>query len=88
MFGLNIYTKGPSLCQVKSVVYSVVCSVCDERHKVDTSQKHLGRYIGQTSRTLAERAAEHLAGLTLSGPGGGRILPLFLKMQITQEPLH
>ena len=28
------------------------------------------------------------ATLTLSGPGGGRILPLFLKMQITQEPLH
>ena len=26
--------------------------------------------------------------LTLSGPGGGRILHLFMKMQITQEPLH
>ena len=59
----NPDTKGPSLCQVKSVVYSVVCSLCDERHKVDMSQKHLGRYIGQTSRTLAERSAEHLAGL-------------------------
>ena len=29
-----------------------------------------------------------LEPLTLSGPGGGRILHLFMKMQITQEPLH
>ena len=28
------------------------------------------------------------AVLTLSGPRGGRILQLFMKMQITQEPLH
>ena len=55
--------KGPSLCQVKSVVYECVCTLCDQNHKLDPSSKHLGRYIGQTSRTLSERATEHLAGL-------------------------
>ena len=55
--------KKPTLCQVKSVVYMCVCSLCDEAHKLDPSVRHKGRYIGQTSRTLAERANEHLAGL-------------------------
>ena len=59
----NTECKGPTLCQVKSVVYMGVCTICDQKHKANPSSKHLGRYIGQTSRTLAERAGEHLAGL-------------------------
>ena len=32
--------KGPALCQVKSVVYMVVFTICDESHKCDRSARH------------------------------------------------
>ena len=51
--------KGPSLCGVKSVVYSSICLECDAEHKKNPNVKHKGIYIGQTYRTLAERALEH-----------------------------
>ena len=52
--------KGPSMCMVSNVVYESVCSICDDKHKIDKSP-HEGRYIGETSRTLFERATEHHA---------------------------
>jgi len=51
--------KGPTLCQLKSVVYMATCSLCDSAHALDPNTPHQGRYVGETSRTLAERAAEH-----------------------------
>ena len=59
----NTDCKGPTLCQVKSVVYTVVCTICDEKHRLQPESKHEGRYVGQTARTLSERAHEHLTGL-------------------------
>ena len=56
----NTDCRGPTLCQVKSVV---VCTICDEKHKLQPESKHEGRYIGQTARTLSERVYEHLTGL-------------------------
>ena len=53
--------KGPSLCKMKGVVYSSVCLKCEERHKRDLTKSHRGRYIGETGRTLFERAREHRA---------------------------
>ena len=55
----NTDVKGATMCQAKSVVYTAVCALCDKTHREDPSQKHRGKYIGQTSRTLAERAKEH-----------------------------
>ena len=51
--------KGPSKCGIKSVVYVGVCSICESVHKANPSVKHKGIYVGQTYRTLAERAKEH-----------------------------
>ena len=56
-------SKGPSRCQLKSVVYMAVCTTCDKIYKTDTSQAHKGRYIGETARTLSERAGEHRTAL-------------------------
>ena len=53
--------KGPSMCMVSNVVYESVCSLCDERHKADKAKPHQGRYVGETSRTMYERAGEHEA---------------------------
>ena len=47
------------MCGVKSVVYLGVCSLCDASHKLNPKEKHRGVYVGQTYRTLAERAKEH-----------------------------
>ena len=55
-------TKGAKLCTVKSVVYVGVCQLCEKSHKTNPTQKHRGMYVGQTYRTLAERAKEHRTG--------------------------
>ena len=49
----------PSLCGLKSVVYSGICKLCDASHKKTPSSPYRGVYIGQTYRTLAEPAKEH-----------------------------
>ena len=55
----NSRKKGSNMCGLKSVVYVGVCEICDAKHKKDPSSKHRGIYVGQTYRTLAERAREH-----------------------------
>ena len=60
---LDSHKPGPTLCQTKSVVYECVCTLCDASHKEDPSSGHMGRYIGETSRTLYERSAEHFGAL-------------------------
>ena len=55
--------RGPSLCNVKNVVYEAVCEICQTEYKADPSKTHRGCYVGQTSRTLFERAGEHVTGL-------------------------
>ena len=52
--------KGPSLCNVKGVVYTGTCKLCDLSHKQAPGSKHAGLYVGQTARTLKERAEEHV----------------------------
>ena len=59
----NPEIRGPTLCNIKSVVYEGVCVLCDGEHKKNPSSRHKGMYVGQTSRTLYERAGEHVAGL-------------------------
>ena len=56
-------SKKPMLCQAKSVVYLAVCTQCDAKHKLDPSVKHEGIYVGESSRTLSERAKEHRESL-------------------------
>ena len=51
--------KGSPKCGLKSVVYAGTCLQCDKTHKSNPSSRHKGLYIGQTYRTLAERAKEH-----------------------------
>ena len=60
--------KKPSLCQVKSVVYVCVCTLCDKEHKCNPTVPHKGRYIGETARTLSERSDEHFKGLRRFDP--------------------
>ena len=55
--------KGSTLCQVKGVVYSCVCTLCDKEHNLNPQVKHRGCYIGETARTLSERAEEHKKSL-------------------------
>ena len=59
----NPKVKGPSMCKVKNVVYESVCTTCDIEHMKDPSSVHRGVYVGQTYRTLYERALEHQAAL-------------------------
>ena len=59
----NPTLKGPSLCNVKSIVYECVCDICDTTHKLTDNSTHRGRYVGQSSRTLYERVNEHMTGL-------------------------
>ena len=47
----------------KSVVYTVVCTFCEESHKLDPTKEHDGRYVGERARSLFERAGEHQAAL-------------------------
>ena len=39
-------TKGPTLCQVKNIVYEAVCKICDSDHKKAPNSKHQGKYRG------------------------------------------
>ena len=59
---VNSDPKKPSLCQVKGVVYAGVCSLCEKEYSEGTNTAHRGVYIGETARTLSERAGEHRAG--------------------------
>ena len=58
---LNADGKRPTLCQVKGVVYQGICLLCDKEHKLNPSSPHKGLYVGETARTLGERASEHRA---------------------------
>ena len=55
--------KGSALCQVKSVVYTGTCRLCNDKHKSNPTAPHKGIYVGQTSRTLYERLNEHQKSL-------------------------
>ena len=59
----NSDPKFPSCCQQKGVVYLGVCRLCDNEHKLNDKKQHKGIYVGETSRTLYERAKEHYASL-------------------------
>ena len=59
----NPHTIGPSFYTQKSIVYEVVCEICDQKHKNCDHTIHRGRYIGQSLLSLYERANEHLKGL-------------------------
>ena len=56
-------SPGPSKCQLKSVVYVGTCQICERKYKENPSIRHAGKYVGETSRTLAERVKEHRAAL-------------------------
>ena len=49
----------PTMCNVKSVVYSATCQLCEKTHSRVSDTRHPGLYIGQTYRTLSERSKEH-----------------------------
>ena len=54
----------PSKCRVNNVVYEAVCLKCEEEIKRGRKEpSDLGRYIGESSRTLSERSKEHIEGL-------------------------
>ena len=57
----NPKLKGPSLCSVKNVVYEGSCDACEAEYKGRTNSKRPGVYIGQSYRSLYERAGEHMA---------------------------
>ena len=54
-------SKGSSKCRSANVVYEASCIECldlAERGKIPDEE--VGIYIGETSRTLTERASEHV----------------------------
>ena len=54
-------SKGGSKCRSSNVVYEAKCTECVEDHENGLiSKDDIGIYIGETSRTLVERATEHI----------------------------
>jgi len=49
-------SKKPTMCGLKSVVYHGTCRLCENSHRANPDQAHKGIYVGQTYRTLSERA--------------------------------
>ena len=59
---LNV-SKGSSKCRASNVVYEAKCIECLELFNNGMLQENeIGTYIGETSRTLVERAVEHVKG--------------------------
>ena len=53
--------KRGSKCRQNNIVYESVCLVCEKEVGEGTRQSSkLGKYIGETSRCLAERSREHV----------------------------
>ena len=48
-------------CRVRNLVYESVCTMCNPTdQKLKDSKSRKGIYIGETSRSIHERAREHL----------------------------
>ena len=63
---INSTSKHPTRCQQKGVVYFGICKICDAKFRAKESTgkvRHEGLYVGETSRTLSERAHEHRLAL-------------------------
>ena len=58
------------MCKVNSVIYECICVICDAKNKSGISATHDGRYVGDTYRSLNERASEHFAALRRMDPTG------------------
>ena len=55
--------KGGSRCRLSNVIYEGTCMTCEDKFKAGKREKlKIGRYIGESSRTLAERSSEHERG--------------------------
>ena len=53
--------EGSSKCRTRNLVYEGICLECEEEVKVGARDKDkAGIYIGESSRSLAERALEHV----------------------------
>ena len=57
-------SKKKSKCRVTNIVYEAVCIECEDTAAKQDGGKNnfIGRYIGESSRTLAERSKEHTDG--------------------------
>ena len=51
-----------SKCRVSNIVYEAVCVDCEAVNVGDNASKRISKYIGESSRTLAERSKEHVEG--------------------------
>ena len=59
-------TPTRSCFQRSNIVYRATCLVCEEELETGRrSEEDVGVYIGESSRTLAERATEHIQGSKL-----------------------
>ena len=55
--------KGGSRCRLSNVIYEGKCMTCEDEYKSGKREKKkIGCYIGESSRTLAERTVEHERG--------------------------
>ena len=60
----NSLSKGSSGCRTSNVVYEATCVECTESaENGEINSDEIGTYIGETSRTLVERAMEHVDGV-------------------------
>ena len=60
---LNKEENKPSKCRSSNIVYEATCLEClDQCIQGKRSKESVGKYIGESSRTLAERCREHIAG--------------------------
>ena len=56
-------SEKPTKCKVNNIVYEAVCIECEEESiTASDKNKKVSRYIGESSRTLAERSKEHVDG--------------------------
>ena len=59
----NRETGKSSSCRISNIVYEATCIECLKQVSDGIKPKdQVGRYIGESSRTLAERSREHVAG--------------------------
>ena len=51
-----------SNCKSRNLVYEGICKECEDEAREGNDDTEVGVYIGESSRTLAERATEHVKG--------------------------
>ena len=78
-------SEKPKKCKQSNVVYEAVCVTCEQQNE-EGERPEINVYIGESSRSLAERFSEHVSGL-MKGDEGNFIVKHWALKHIDQmEP--